>query len=89
LKDTIGFENIYVCPDLTQNQQEEEKKIKAETSKGKGGHGRMKIVLGQVLGYVDGKEEVLNIGIVGKPGGKSRPIRVKLRNWENKLSVLL
>jgi len=27
LKDIIGFENIYVCPDLTRNQQEEDKKL--------------------------------------------------------------
>jgi len=68
LKDTIGFKigfkNIYVCPDFTKNQQEEEKKIKAETSKGKWGHGMMKIALGQVLEYVDEKEEVLNKRIV-------------------------
>jgi len=28
LKDTIGFESIYVCPDLTRNQQEEDKKLR-------------------------------------------------------------
>jgi len=42
----------------------------------------------KVLGLEDAGD-VQVFGRIGKPGGKSRPIRVKLRNWENKLSVLL
>jgi len=28
VENTTGFENIYVCPDLTRNQQEEDKKLR-------------------------------------------------------------
>jgi len=61
LKDTIGFENIYVCPDLTRNQQEDDKNVRDQVRdfRGKEGHERVKIVRGQVVGYADGKEEVL------------------------------
>jgi len=59
LKDTTGFENIYLCPDLTRNQQEEDKKLRDQVRdfRGKGGHDRVKISRGQVVGYSDGKEE--------------------------------
>jgi len=48
LKDTIGFENNYigyVCPDLTRNQQEEDKKLRDQVRnfRGKGRHARVKI----------------------------------------------
>jgi len=61
LKDTTGFENVYVCPDLTRNQQEENKKLRDQVRdfRGKGGHDKVKIIRGPVVGYSDGKEEVL------------------------------
>jgi len=46
LKGTIGFESIYVCPVLTRNQQEEDKKLRDQVRdfRGKGGHERVKII---------------------------------------------
>jgi len=41
LKNITGFENIYVCPDLTRNQQEEDKKLRDQVRDFriiKGGH---------------------------------------------------
>jgi len=66
IKDTTGFENIYVCPDLTRNQQEEDKKLRDQVRdfRSKGGHDRVKIICGQVVGYLEGKEEVLYKGNV-------------------------
>jgi len=63
LKDTIGFENIYMCPDLTINQQEEDEMLRNQVRdfKYKGAHNRVKIIRGQVIGYVDGKEEVYSV----------------------------
>jgi len=45
LKDIIGFETIYVCPDLTRNRQEEDKKLRDQVRnfRGKGRHARVKI----------------------------------------------
>jgi len=59
LKDIVGFENIYVCPDLTRNQQEENKKLQDHVRDVRSirGHDRVKII--QVVGYLEGKEEVL------------------------------
>jgi len=42
----------------------------------------------KVLGLEDAGE-VQVLGRIGKAGGKPRPIRVKLGNWENRRSVLL
>jgi len=46
LKDTIGFKSIYVCPNLTLHQQEEDKKLrdKVKDFRGKRGHERVKII---------------------------------------------
>jgi len=61
VEDTTGFENIYVYLDLTRNQQEEDKKLRnpVRDFRGKGGHDRVKIIRVQVVGYLEGKEEVL------------------------------
>jgi len=62
LKDITGFENIYVCPDLTRSQQKEDKKLRDQVRDFriiKGGHDRGKKKCGQVVGYLEGNEEVL------------------------------
>ena len=61
LKDSLGFEHVYICPDLTRKQQEEDKKLRDQVKefRGKGKHDRVKISRGQVVGYVGGKKEVL------------------------------
>jgi len=61
LKYIIGFENIHVCPHLTRNLQEEDKKAydHVRDFRGKEGHQRVNIIGGQVVGYADAKEEVL------------------------------
>jgi len=57
LKDFTGFENIYVCPALARNQQEENKTLRDQVKdfRSKGGHDRVKIVCSQVVKYLEGK----------------------------------